>query len=419
MPTDEPQKIFMKKHILFVDDEKRILDGLKRRMRIFRNKWDMCFALSGKEALGIMSQNKIDVLVTDIQMPQMSGAELLKIVQKKYPHIIRIVLTGHTNKETLMRVSSYMHMFLTKPCDAKSLENALQNGNEINKLMQSDNIKKIVSQMKSLPSKPDLYFKIMQEFKKSNYSSKSIGKIINKDIAMSAKVLQIVNSAYCGLQKPISNPTQAVIYLGINMIKNLVLTANLFVKFEGNNIHSDFIYELWSHSINTSSFCKIIAKEQNKGELFSDDAFMAGLLHDVGKLILATNFPKKYSFVLKLIQEENYNTIDAENKIFRTNHSEVGAYLLNMWGLPTSIILSTIHHHRPLKLKKINYKMELLPIVHIANYLEHKIVKTISVHENTVMDEKNLKDSGFADNIQKWEKLCSENYIKRMESNEQ
>src|ERR1017187_6368046 len=113
------------KNLLFVDDEVRVLQGLQRQLYGMRNEWNMNFKEGGAKALDFMASAPVDVIVTDMMMPGMDGAQLLTEVMKRHPDTIRIVLSGHADREAILRLVGPAHQYLSKPCDAEELRNAI------------------------------------------------------------------------------------------------------------------------------------------------------------------------------------------------------------------------------------------------------------------------------------------------------
>lgn len=212
------------KRVLFVDDEPRILDGLRRMLRPMRHQWDMAFAGSGPDALDLLAREPFDAIVTDMRMPGMDGAQLLKEVIKRYPRMIRIALSGQTSSETMFQVSGMIHQYLSKPCDAKILKSALVNAWTVRDHLETVELRELISQIETLPSLPSLYQEIVESVQSNKSSSKEVGRIVSKDIGMTAKILKLVNSAFFGFPRHIANPVQAVVLLGLETIKNLILS---------------------------------------------------------------------------------------------------------------------------------------------------------------------------------------------------
>ena len=353
--------------ILFVDDEPNVLNGLRRMLRGLRDEWDMQFAGSGAEALQIMEKQPIDVIVTDIRMPHMDGAQLLTEVMKHHPQTVRIALSGHSDKETILRAVKPAHQYLSKPCEAEHLKVTVARAFAIRDLMRDDLIKERVSQIDSLPSLPTLYFQIVDELQSEDCSVQKIGEIISKDPAMSAKILKIVNSSFFGLPRRVTDPVHAVKVLGLDTIKSLVLTVEVFSQFESSSQAAVQIESFWHHSLLTGTIAKEISRKSDFPLQIVDAAFIGGLLHDIGKLVLAVNMAEIYRSVADYANAQQCTLYDAELYRLGVSHAEVGAYLLGLWGLPNEVIDAVRYHHSPLNCENLTFSS--LTAVHSANAL--------------------------------------------------
>ena len=196
----------MKKRILFVDDEPMVLNGLQRTLQKMRREWDMTFVGSGREALEVLGKKPIDVIVSDLRMPEMDGGRLLAEVKKQHPHVVRIVLSGQLDQEMTLKSVRLAHQSLSKPCDAEVLKHTLAKLFALREFLSDDSIKNIISQIESLPSMPAIYTEIVTEMQSDDPAIKKVGEIISKDISMTAKILQMVNSAFFGLFQKIKSP---------------------------------------------------------------------------------------------------------------------------------------------------------------------------------------------------------------------
>lgn len=303
-----------KRRILFVDDEPRILKGFQRMLRSMRHEWEMDFVENGFKALEILSEKPFDVVVSDMRMPGMDGAELLKQIMQNHPTIVRIVLSGHSDQEMILKSTIPAHRYLAKPCDSQVLVSTVRRACALRDLLGHKALKKVVSNIGALPSLPSLYTEIIEELKSPKGSIKRVGKIVEKDLGMTAKILQLVNSSFFGLPSHVSNPSQAVILLGIDTIKALALTIGLFSKFDTSILNTLNIKKIYEHSLNTGAIAREIAKAENMDMETIDNSFMAGMLHDIGKLILALNFPEAYTEAFKLADQAKVPFHDAEKK---------------------------------------------------------------------------------------------------------
>lgn len=356
----------MKRRILFVDDEPNVIDGLRRMLRSMRDRWEMYFAGSGEEALKILEATPIDVIVADMRMPQMDGATLLARVQERYPHVVRIMLTGYSDKEMTMRSTKSAHQFLAKPCDADTLRYTIERACQLRELLREEQLLKVVTGVGTLPSLPVLYRALVQEMESPSASLKRIGAIIAQDVAMTAKVLQLVNSAFFGLPQKITNPQQAVTLLGINNLKPLVLYIHLFEAFRPGKGVAFSLEALWEHSIMVGSLAREIAKAEGGNRELVDEALTAGILHDIGKLLLS-RVPGYREKDASLRREGKSWTTAEEYAFFGTSHAEVGAYLLGIWGLSDAIVEAVAFHHQPGKSQ--GNKFGVLTAIHVADSL--------------------------------------------------
>jgi len=336
-----------KKQILFVDDEPLVLKGLQRSLRKMRAEWDTTFASGGKQALDILDQQPMDVIVSDLKMPEMDGMQLLTEIKDRHPRVVRIILSGHTEHEVTLRSVQYAHQNLTKPCDAEILKQTLAKLFALRDILDNESVKKIVSQIGSLPSLPSIYSAIIEEMHSEDPSLKKVGDIISKDLSMTAKILQVVNSVFFGLSRKISSTQEAVMLLGLNTIKSLVLSVKIFSEFSQKKFSWFNMDQLFNHSMAVSTFAKAIIINEKLGQDMVNYSLMAGLLHDLGKLILATNFQEPYQQVLTAAQRCDRNQWDLEYEAFGTSHAEIGAYLMGLWSLDTPIIEAIAFHHCP------------------------------------------------------------------------
>lgn len=396
-----------KKKILFVDDETNILSGLKRMLRSMRNEFDLQFAESGKEALEIMENTEFDVVVSDMRMPGMDGATLLTEIQERYPYSIRIMLTGQADEESILRTVGVVHQFLAKPCESEHLKAILLRASALHELISQDALKKIVSQLGTLPSLPEVYEKLRRAMTNPEISIAEVAEIIEEDMAMSAKVLQLVNSAFFGLFQKVESPARAVNLLGLDTVKNLVLGVGAFSEIKAfSKLFS--IKKLWSHSMTVGTLAKKIALVESDDKELIDNCFIGGLLHDIGKLVLLAQMVDRYEQAVLLAGEKKICLRTAEKEIFDTVHGDIGAYLMGLWGMPGSVVEAIGFHHR-----LDNYPSnEFSPAVavHAANaiYYENRPDEVVGSPHTLAMDH--LQSLGLDDRIDHWRELCAESF---------
>lgn len=392
----------MKLRILFVDDEEKVIQGLKRMLRSMRHEWDMGFATSGQGALDILERESYDLLVTDMRMPGMSGAQLLDEVMDRYPHMVRIVLSGHADQKMILKSVKSAHQYLSKPCSPETLKSTVAKAHALRGVLADDSLKSLVSGIEKLPSLPSLYVEIMEALQSSDASLKEVGEIISKDIGMTAKILQMVNSAFFGLSRYVSDPSHAVNLLGIETIKTLVLSVQVFSQFDQEKCPSFSLERLWNHSMLTGSFAKLIAKEEDQEENIVSDSYTAGMLHDLGKLVLSTNLSQQYQGALSVAENETRSIWEVEQETFGISHAEVGAYLIGLWALRDSIVEAIAYHHSPDRC--VDREFTPLTAVHVADVLAlEKLGETSSD-----ADSNYLAQIGMTEHLSVWRERCTE-----------
>lgn len=367
------------------------------------HEWHMEFATSGQEALEILTKSPFDIIVTDMRMPGMNGTQLLNEVMKRYPNMVRIILSGQTDQDVFLSSSHLVHQFLSKPCDTESLKTTIARSCALQDLVKDESLKKLVLQIESLPSLSKLYTEILEALQSPNVSMEKVGQVISKDLGMTAKILQIVNSAFYGLRRRISNPTEAVVVLGMSTIRALVLSYQLFSNFEHVKLQKFSADRLWKHSMIVGAFAKQIARAENYPSKLIDDALIAGMFHDVGKLILAANLPLRYDEMLDLVNEKSIPHWEAEQEIFNGTHAEVGAYLLGLWGLSDPIIEAIAFHHTPAKCPAKTFT--LVTAVHIADALGNTVCP-VDVEVGSQVDYNYITELGLSERLSVWRESC-------------
>jgi HD-like signal output (HDOD) protein len=398
----EEEKI--KKRIIFVDDEPTILRMNRRMFQNRQDAWDMEFVEEGTAACRAFESAPFDVIVTDMRMPNMDGAELLGWVQENSPQTVRIVVSGFAETEAILRSLPVAHQFLSKPFEAKVLASTIERACDLQKLLQNDSLRELLAGLRSLPAMPELYQKLTAELADPNSSLSDAAALVEQDPGLSAKVLQLVNSAFFGVPQRISNVRSAVTYIGSNMLKSLVLTVEVFRGLDslGQRIGPFSIDALHRHSLTTANIARLLLRERQP----SEDAFIAGILHDIGLLILAGEKSELFGEVMDLHRTEDLILVEAETSILGVNHAEVIAYLLGVWGLPYPIVDAVARHHRPDSVADPCF--DVVTATYIADALAEEAGAGLGCDSpiDAPLDEEFLKTIGVADDLPAWRELA-------------
>lgn len=354
------------KNILFVDDERSVLDGLRSRLHRLHTKWNMEFVEGGSAAIEHMQSHPCDVLVSDMRMPAMDGAELLEIASERWPQTIRIVLSGYAELEQTVRLVPLAHQYLSKPCQAQQLESVIERCLLLHDLLNGPRLREIVGRIRKLPSLPSIYVALQSIMSEESVTLGDVAKLVAADSALAARVLQIVNSAFFRLCRKISNIEQAVSYLGFNAIRNLALSAEIFSRWPGGACPWLDLNRLQHHAhLVAAASSALTAKTP-----LADDAMLAGLLHDIGYWILAQECPDDLNESVELAVSSGIALHAAETRIIGASHAEIGAYLLGIWGLPYPVVEAVAHHHQPARVAHADFD------VMAAVVIGHSLVPT-------------------------------------------
>lgn len=394
----------MKPIVLFVDDEPNILAGLKRMLRILRGEMDFQFAGSGADALALLGREHVDVIVSDMRMPGMDGATLLTAVQERHPEIIRIMLTGQADEQAILRTVGIVHQFLAKPANPEHLKDVLLRASALQGLMRNESLKRLVSGLGQLPSLPSVYAELQRTLLNPECAISDVAAIIEKDLAMTAKILQLVNSAFFGLFRNIDSPQRAVNLLGLDTVKALVLGVGVFSELKGPPSPLFSLKGLWEHSMNTAAFAKTIALAENADKSFVDTVFIAGLMHDVGKLLMFTSIRDNYLQAVAMAREQHMTLCEAERSLFNADHGDVGGYLMGLWGLPGDVVEAIAFHHRLDSYPAPSVSPAL--VVHVADVLCCRSLPDQYIGAPAELDHRAVEQAGVAGKIATWQELC-------------
>ncbi len=392
-----------RKRILFVDDEPRLLEGLQNLLRKQRTVWDMTFVTSGAAALEALAGTPFDMVVSDMQMPGMDGASLLRRVRDEHPSVARIVLSGHAERAAVMSALPVAHQYLSKPCDAALLRGVIERTCQLQELLDAPAIRVLVNRLDRLPSVPQSYLDLTALLAGDDVNVRDVASVIEAEPAMAAKVLQLVNSAYFGFVQPVTSIQQSVMYLGVESLRALVLTAHVFDGSHQPVIGGLPLDRLRQHSVLTARLAKTMIADRRR----SEEAFAAGIIHDIGKIVLAIGFPGTRPERVGSKPVTRAQADDIERDTFGVTHAEVGAYLLGAWGLPFSIVEAVAFHHRPgLVTEGVR---DVLAAVHLADALTKRATGGLGSDPcDEDIDLAFLEAVGFSSRVDEWRALATE-----------
>lgn len=355
----------MSKRLLFVDDEVMVLEGLRRALHGMRKEWEMTFVGSAAAALQALEQQPYDAIVTDMRMPIMDGAQLLEKVKEDHSDVVRMVLSGQSSREAMFRSIAPAHQFLSKPCDPHELALRLGQAFAMRDLLENPALKTVVSGLRSIPSLPTLYEELTAALRLEDTSLARIERIISKDVGMATKVLQLANSAFIGVRGQVSSLLQALSLIGTETVRTLVLSVHVFSQFDGNSEIASYLPALWDHSVAVAAVAQGIACSETRKKAMAEESFTAGLLHEVGKVVLLAEMPREYRRIVDSAATDPGGILALERQHLGCTHAQVGAYLMSIWGLPAPLVQAVAFHHSPLECAETEFSS--MTAVHAAD----------------------------------------------------
>lgn len=360
------------RHVMFVDDESNILDGLRRSLRKYRADWDMQFVVGGATAWAVLQRSPVDVLVSDMRMPDMDGAQLLDHVKAQSPATVRILLSGQADGEALLRSVGVAHQFLSKPCLPEVLYSTITRACMLRDRMNSPSLERLIKNRDHLPSLPHNYAALHAELRSAEANMERVAELISQDLGMTCSLLRVVNSSFFGVRRHIKSPAHAVSLLGLKLLKPLVLSVGIFSRFEGHEGTLARAQDLLEHSAIVSEVAQLITQMERPGDQeMGDHAMLAGIVHDVGQLLLAQSLQSEYDDLVAKAELNNRTLWSVETEKLGISHAELGAYLLGLWSFPDAIVEAVAFHHVPAECP--SHEFCPLTAVHVASALVNEL----------------------------------------------
>jgi len=384
-------------HVLFVDDDQRVLRGIRRTMRSSFPDWEMTFAEDAEAALDQLDATGADVIVSDAQMPGVDGLALLQLVRLRHPETARILLTGQVRKDQTYEAVGLVHQFLAKPCPAEELQGAINRALHLRDLLEDPVLRAVVSRIHALPSQPDVYTRLMRAVKAESVSMDGIARIVEENPSIAARVLQLVNSAFFGLPRPTASIKDAVVFIGTKSLRTLVLSVEAFRGLELDEQAAGLSpTALQEHAVVTARIAAEMVPTSDR-----EAAYSAGLLHSVGILVLASQMPDEWSRIVAASRAERRSLAATERLVLGVTHGEVAAALLSLWGLPHDVIEGVAHHVDPSPVA--GFGGRLVAVTHVASRLAGEICQPyLDGIAQSPIDHAYLLADGSAASLDDW-----------------
>ena len=395
------------KSILFVSEVPSALEEMRALMWPVSHEWHMMFVPSASEALRTMEQRPFDVLVADMASGDARArgeGGLIAEAAHRHPDMVRLALVEREEEAASLRSLGAAHEYLPKPFNPEAVVASATRALTLRALLHSASLKRIVAQIDSLPTVPMLYLRLLDELRSPEPSIVKAASLIASDVGMSAKILQLVNSAFFAFRHYIQGVRQAVTLLGLRTTKDLVLSVKIFSQFDDSRLPGFSIDQVSSHCVSTATLAKVIADAEDVHPGLVDDTFMAGLLHDVGKLIFADKLPHLYAKAFDFAAAHRVPLWEAEERLFGATHAEIGAYLMGLWGVPDPIVEALAYHHCPTACRSTAFSP--LTALHVADVLDNETDRRPRRWPTAKVDYPYLESLGLQDRLTRWMELA-------------
>ena len=390
--------------LLLVDDQREILNALRRSLMQELDDWDIYTASGGVEALEMMNGIAFDVVITDIKMPEMNGVEFLETAALKHPATLRFVLSGYTERDLIYKTIGNVHQFLSKPIDTTVLVRTLERAISLRSLLNNEDMRHLAAGLKGLPSFPEIYQELMDALCATNVSLSEVSEIVQHDVGLTARVMHLVNSSFFGRSMYVSGPAHAVSLLGTEVMKGLVVSSYVFTMFDQHMPDTFDMRSFENHCVQVGTLAKRIAEEESGDQLVIDDAYTAGLLHEVGRLLIAVQTPHVFDQVHQYAIEAGIPLHQAEADILEATHAEIGAYLLGLWGFRHSIVEAVAFQYR---LDECADKgVSALTALHLADRLLEQASKSKTSLKKPAFNTRYLEGVGLLHRLEYWQNTC-------------
>lgn len=393
--------------IIFVDDEGQVLDALRRDMSKKHNTWDMVFLEGGQAALDYMAGNKVDAVVSDMRMPVVDGASVMAEAAHRHPESVRILLSGQTDQDMLLRAVGSAHQFLPKPCDPDLLIDILYRLLNLRCTVQSESLRHLTDSLRSLPSPSKTFIALMAEIDSPTSSAASVGKIVESDLGLTAQILRLANSPCFAMPSRISTCKQAVQLLGLETVKALASLAEFHKIADRKPDLQNAVARLAERSLSIGAAAARIAKVEKLPVEVREAASTAGILCHVGTLVLQVNDTKAFDAAMADVEKGRHTLLEAETAQFGASHAQLGACLVGLWDFPPNVIEAVCFHHNPSEtmMPDIPRGVDVLACVHAAQLLVETLDRPDMALEEVVsrgLDEEYLTAIGCFERIAIW-----------------
>lgn len=324
------------KRVLLIDDERPLVDGLKKALRPWREHWDVSTAVGGRAGIELLQQQTFDAVVSDARMPDVDGEAVLIAARTLNPNAVRLVLSGQVDAKTGHRLASVAHQFLVKPSSPQAVMRAIEECVAACDGLRSDQTRALVRGLGTLPVAPRVYHRITTLIDSPEAPVGEVADIVSEDVAMATSVLRFVSSALFGITREVKDVREAVVLVGLEQLRELVLLSEVFAEPDRFGV----LDELQRRGLIRSRLARLMTERSPITHLASE----AALLAEVGLYALAWRNPETWLELSRREQAKEAAWETLELEVLGCTTAELGASLLSQWGIPQTVVTAVRFH---------------------------------------------------------------------------
>ena len=378
--------------VLFVDDDDQTRELYEQLHTYWGIGQEVHTARNGQEALKLLNELKCDIVVSDLIMPDMPGLDFLSAVMENHPEAARIVISGYGDHLKAAEALNVAHRYFSKPFRLEVLGTLLEHLCQYHYLLHNERVRRMIFKTGALPVLPATWIKLAEMLDSPDMDINDIASVVEQDPGLTASLLHTVNSAYFGIPRKVVSCLEAIQIVGLEVVRGLMMGMKVFGFYERTPLVKSVFGNIWEHSLRTAIGARKIAEAEGMTSDMCNVAFTAGLLHDVGKLILAANAEHEYRVALELCEKTGMPLEQAELGSFGCTHAQIGAYLFTLWGFPEPVVQAVENHHALEGIKTITPAL----CIHAAQCLEPGSKQAARL--NTEL----LERLGLTERIEEW-----------------
>lgn len=393
-----------RRRILVVEDDPGRRRALQALCRDLENEWEFLWVEKIGDILTSLAERPCEAVLADWQLAGEAAALLMARLQQRHPLVVRFLRCTPSDAVLAQREVRVPVYLLLRGWDAATTRNAIRRAFLLEDWQASEALRRVTARMRQWPVLPTLYNQVAAELQSPTGSLEFVARLISRDPALTARVLHAVNSPVFGLAHQVTETVEAVLFLGAERVRSMVLLSGVLTQYDKARCPGFSVEQLWMHCMAVGAHAMKLTVAETGEPRLGEMAFTAGLLHDIGMLLLAANVPEDYGRVLKQAQLRTQPIWAIEREVLGATHAELGACLLGRWDLPLPIIEAVGWHHQPTRSRDTGFS--LLTAVHVGNAFDQEQKAGQAGVHVSLIDQEYLQRIGALERVNRWREAC-------------